>query len=993
MAGPEHSAASEEATLAAPPPASEAISSDDVTLAAPEGEDRTPAEIAASRAERVARLLRGDAGPTRLGHYVLLDKLGEGGMGVVFAAYDEKLDRKVAIKLLHAESRTDAHVRLVREAQAMARLSHPNVTQIYEIGELDELTFIVMEFIDGLTLRAWRRQRSRSHAELLAVFTAAGRGLAAAHDKGLVHRDFKPDNVMIRRDGRVVVMDFGLAREGGPLTRGSREAVLPEAGESEVGETTSELSVDLTATGALMGTPAYMAPEQFKGEATDAKTDQFSFCVALWEALYGERPFSAPTLAGLSLAVTHGERHTPTNTEVPSWLPRVLERGLAVEPSERWPSMDALLAALAADPTGRRRWFFAGFTALALLVAGFVGARVHEQRSEARTRAACAHEARGIESAWSEELREPLAARFAAAGAEQAWTHASAWMDAYAQAWSTLRERSCVEARVEHSLGEAERERIASCLDEGRSAAEALVEVWRSSEDRVLIQAATAAAGLPPVGLCANEAWLAHRVPPPTEGEAREQVASLRAQLERAEALRLVGEYEPALTEARAVLEQAEALAWAPLEAEARLAVGRVEIELGHYEDARRELEQASLDATGSAHDLVVLRAAISLASVVGYSLAKPEQGRYWGRLGFELLERMGLEGTIHEAALHSSVGDLRWAAGEYETSMESYREARELYEQALGPEHPELAHQLNNIGYLYKEQGNYPEALDYFRRALELSEAALGPEHPRVGEALTFIGDGLRHTGDLEGALAAQRRAIAVFEAALGPNHPQVADALNNLGNTLSELGREDEALSAYQRALAIDEAAHGPEHVAVGTSLNNLALWYARRDDYDEALKHFRRALELWTANYGAEHQYVAICHNNMGATLLRQGNAREALAELEDARQIFAATLGPEHPHVARSLTLIGEAHAALGELDEAREAFEAALAILERSSLKTGLTDVHFGLAKVLAESGELTEAVALAELARAELTETGLEKNKLEAIEAWLAERR
>jgi serine/threonine protein kinase len=225
-------------------------------------------------------------GVARLGRHLLLDVIGEGGMGVVYAAYDVQLDRKVAIKLLRSRGNVQAQRRMLREAQAMARISHPNVVPVYDVGVHEQQTFLVMEFIDGVTLRTWLRQRRRSQRELLSTFIAAGNGLAAAHEQGLVHRDFKPDNVMIRRDGRAVVMDFGLVRG---------QEVEPEASSFESAEPSpvrsSVLEPTLTHADAIMGTPNYMAPEQFAGRETDARTDQFSFCVALWEALFEQRPF------------------------------------------------------------------------------------------------------------------------------------------------------------------------------------------------------------------------------------------------------------------------------------------------------------------------------------------------------------------------------------------------------------------------------------------------------------------------------------------------------------------------------------------------------------------------------------------------------------------------------------------------------------------------------------------------------------------------------
>jgi WD40 repeat protein/predicted Ser/Thr protein kinase len=312
------------------------------------------------------QLFETESGITRLGSYVPLHKLGQGGMGVVYAAYDEKLDRKVALKLLRARGNEIARARMIREARAMARLSHPNVAQVYGIEEFGEQLFIVVEFIDGVTLKAWLAERTRTRDEILAVFRGAGEGLAAAHAAGLVHRDFKPDNVMVRRDGRVLVMDFGLVH--------SQVDQPHELGETEPG---AEPVVDLTRTGAMLGTPAYMAPEQFLGRETDARSDQFSFCVTLWEALYGQRPFSAENMQALAQAVTSGTFTLVDRREVPAWLREVIVRGLAVTPEQRWPSMAALMTALGKDPQQRRRWM--GIAAGALVVGGIgVGLVVNE---------------------------------------------------------------------------------------------------------------------------------------------------------------------------------------------------------------------------------------------------------------------------------------------------------------------------------------------------------------------------------------------------------------------------------------------------------------------------------------------------------------------------------------------------------------------------------------------------------------------------------------
>jgi serine/threonine protein kinase len=309
-------------------------------------------------------------------------------MGVVFAGYDEDLDRKVAVKLLHAERAggTVGRQRLMREAQAMARLSHPNVVQVYEVGTFEDQVYVAMEFVQGQTLRQWQAEPDRRWREIVQTYVDAGRGLAAAHEAGIVHRDFKPDNVLVGDDGRVCVLDFGLARgaEGAELSGGS-EPVASRSEHPRTAVSDDSLSARLTQTGAVMGTPAYMSPEQHRGGVTDATTDQFSFCVSLYEALYGERPFKGETLAMLAHSVLEGTvADAPRYTEVPARIRAVLLRGLAKRPVDRHDSMAALLDALERDERRRRRQL--GVVASALAVGVLVAATGLLWRAVARPR-------------------------------------------------------------------------------------------------------------------------------------------------------------------------------------------------------------------------------------------------------------------------------------------------------------------------------------------------------------------------------------------------------------------------------------------------------------------------------------------------------------------------------------------------------------------------------------------------------------------------------
>jgi serine/threonine protein kinase len=285
---------------------------------------------------------------SRIGRYRILRELGSGGMGIVYIAYDESLNRRVALKLLLRETSTTVQ-RLRREAQAMARISHANVVQIFEVGEHQGQLFVAMEYVEGISLTRWLADESLTWFEIIDVFVRAGRGLQAAHEAGVVHRDFKPDNVMIQRadDGRplrVKVLDFGIA---------AVELVDGDAGVIAEGPPASDgdLRSRLTRAGSMMGTPYYMSPEHFLGTATDPRSDQFSFAVALYEALYGQRPFEGDDVDRLRAAVLAGKlRPAPMSADVPAWAFETLVRALAVDPGQRWGSMAELIEVLANHP-------------------------------------------------------------------------------------------------------------------------------------------------------------------------------------------------------------------------------------------------------------------------------------------------------------------------------------------------------------------------------------------------------------------------------------------------------------------------------------------------------------------------------------------------------------------------------------------------------------------------------------------------------------------
>ncbi|WAS98912.1 protein kinase domain-containing protein [Nannocystis punicea] len=455
-----------------------------------------------------ARLFPGEAAPAKIGRFTVLRQIGAGGMSVVYAAYDERLDRRIAVKLLRSGESADNQARLLREAQAMARLSHPNVVAVHEVGAWEQQVYVAMEFVRGPNLRDWLQAVPRDIREIREVFVAAGRGLAAAHHAGLVHRDFKPANVLVGDDGRVRVGDFGLVRHAGdePL-EAPAPAPVPTGSIVQAGARV-ELSTTLTETGAILGTPAYMSPEQHLGRPVDARSDQFSFCVALYEALYGAPPFAGRDLLELARRVLAGAvSPVPEDSKVPAWLRRAVLRGLAVDPAARWPSIDDLLDELERDPERawrtRRSAALVGLAVVGVVVGLLVVAR---ERADAaaqaqRAEAAAERQRRTAEderaAAEQERDRAFIDAKAQLAEAQRAQ---AALKDALAAAEAQRLNAEAHAALAEHALSEAERRRReaeAQRKEAERQTGRAVHEAARARDANRLAQALAGARGDP----------------------------------------------------------------------------------------------------------------------------------------------------------------------------------------------------------------------------------------------------------------------------------------------------------------------------------------------------------------------------------------------------------------------------------------------------------------------------------------------------------------
>jgi tRNA A-37 threonylcarbamoyl transferase component Bud32 len=489
--------------------------------------------------------------PERIGPYVLFEQLGQGGMGAVYTAYHPELDRKVAIKLLRSDYEGDGssgQARLLREAQAMAKLAHPNVVAVYDAGTHDNKVYLVMERIEGTTLRAWLEEKPRGWREVVGAFVQAGRGLAAAHAVGLVHRDFKPANVLVGKDGRVRVTDFGLARPTGTASAPELAAV-----EQNAAEGLRAFSEPITRAGAILGTPAYMAPEQLFGRPADARTDQFSFCVCLYEALYTERPYDGRPDPLTMVKV----KDAPAGRSVPRFVRQALLKGLTIPPDGRFASMDALLAALGRDP--RRAVLLAAGAAVALAL--LAGVSVVSARVARAPIAGCEELEHPLAGIWDDAAKQSLRTAFLTThdpAAEVNATGSSRQLDAYVVGWQSALRSTCTRAAT--ARGDETVLLELACLSRQKMQLQALVDVLQHPEAETVANAINAIASLFPPSRCADPRVLAALPKPPSDPRVRTEVEALRLKIAAGTAQYNAGRPKVAVTSLEPVVDRARTL-------------------------------------------------------------------------------------------------------------------------------------------------------------------------------------------------------------------------------------------------------------------------------------------------------------------------------------------------------------------------------------------------------------------------------------------------
>jgi serine/threonine protein kinase/tetratricopeptide (TPR) repeat protein len=854
------------------------------------------------------------AEPFRAGRYVILQHVGHGAMGNVYAAYDPDLDRKVAVKVLRDSGRP-LPASLVREAKAMAKLTHPHVVAVHDVGTCDRGVFVAMEFVEGVTLRTWLKAQARSWREALAVFTRAGEGLAAAHAGGVVHHDFKPDNVLIGGDGAVVkVVDFGLARvalgtaaavSGELSDTGSRAATTLAAtaisphGPSglSAGSVRGADAVTQASERGPVGTLAYMAPERHAQRPADARSDQFSFCVALYEALYHQRPFAGTDVASLRHAVLHeAPIDPPKGSSVPLRIAAALRRGLARAPEDRFPTMTALLAALAEPRRRRLHW---------ALSAGLIGAASAAMLAARSSEDRCATITSEADSWWQTNAVD--------APPEVAEREA---------AWAGRVQATCA-AGMRGELAADLRLAREACLGEQWALTRALVE----TAARVPAQREALWAEVPDGAQCDDPAVLV-AVPAP-EFAQRGEVADIREGLAQVAADEVAGAYAPAQARLTELLNRAEALGYAPVLAEALYQRGRLE----HYsgESASGSLLAAIDAAEANRHDRVAADAWGFLAEVA--ALGRRPEFADWDRRAQAARSRLfagsrtgsatGGGQQVHPA-IARGLGALQ--AGDRAGAAEAFRGA--LAEPGLHPlmraklqlnlavvqdgEAQEAAWQAALAAYedprisaphraqariergeslFWRER--YAEASDEFAAGAALLAALPDPtpqRHAALRMAYRGVAIGEVIAFDLDGASAA----IAAAERATQDGHLPADPGLAEVAFEVHLLaGRADEARRVAEAAVALLRAQNAPpaDRAMAHARLGEALLWSG---ETDAASRAYATALAVVDeAALPQPDDTAAYAYKGLGLRALRDGANKDAARTLEQATALWQAT----------------------------------------------------------------------------------------------------
>lgn len=906
---------------------------------------------------------------SHVGPFRLERLLGQGGMGAVYLATDERLERQVAIKF-HQECNTLAFTRFEREAKILAKLSHRNIVAVHEVGIHRGRLYLAMEYIDGGTLRQWLAGAERSWQEIVALFRQVGEGLAAAHDAGLVHRDFKLDNVLVGSNGRVCVADFGIAQ------------LAPERdGDTPPGAGGFELT---TPSGDIVGTLRYMAPEQLRGQDVTAAADQFSFCVCLFEAVYGERPFEGGDVDSLLRAIAAVDRVIPgSKRRIPSRIHRAIVKGLSADPGDRHENMSVLLAALA-PPRSRRKQVIV--TALfAAATAALVLASVRDKDSAA----VCGGAETALADQWGPSQAEAIQRAFRATGASYAPGLASrltARLDDYASEWRSMYETACKATRVTKEQSAELLDLRMSCLSRRQLQLGAVARNLGAIDNKSLMSADKLVVQLEPISDCAATDRLMFESSSGLALERSPYAEELRQRLAEVRLMAVRGQHELAERGTREILGHARALGYGQRLAEATYELSQLARERGRIDEAIELAYEAAALANKSGQRRLLAKTWGRLVHWHGFEKRQTNRALTLARVAQTSLA--GLPGAANEQGiLEDAIAAVYFRKHDYASARTHLQRSLELLRVAFGPDHPNVAGAQNNLGIVARRLGNLPQARDYLRSALASKSKHLSADHPRLAATHVNLANVLMGLGEYEDAEEQARRALAIRRAIYPENHPLVARAMTSLALALGNQYRWKEALRLCVRVHAILSRIHDHNHPAVAQSLRHLAQAHAQLGEHARAVQELETSLAIHTRAPRSRPAEVCSVRIDLAASLAALGRKAEALQQLEKGVELGRRAYHDRHPEWAPLLLNAASAYVMAGDARQGLSLAQQAYEVAERARVPLIRAEALFLIARTRSPA-----APELARKAKALLEAMSRPpRHQLEQINRWLGE--
>ncbi|MFT3839643.1 MAG: serine/threonine-protein kinase [Myxococcaceae bacterium] len=752
----------------------------------PPHEPNSTADATGADGESVATVLAAPPGePAQRGdligeRYFVLGPLGRGGMGIVYEAADKSLARSVALKFVRSGKSSSADDQLYEEGQRMAKLQpHSNVVVVYDCQRYLGQVCLVLQFIDGKkTLRQWEDEKPRHWREVLAMYRQAGEGLLHAHVHDQVHRDFKAANVLLDGKNEPHVSDFGLARNADAKLR----------------------AADATSSGPAAGTPGYMSPEQIGKQGVTPASDQFSFCAALYRALYGELPFGVRQELPLPPVGA-----PPKGRAVPGWVREVLLKGLQVDPAARHRSMRELLDALANDPAPRRRVYLAAISGVFLLGLVSLGAALAWRAATADRRACEAHSASTFEQIFGAKQQESIRDAFVKANPANGaadFERVRVRLAPEANSWRGLSTEAC-------RLSDQGKKRMQSCLEERRKTLQTISTMFASADERIEEKSlSTVLSEVLPSAAC---------LPGKTQNDAANAQSSasddpLDEQLAKARVLLVAGKYEEASSAALDVMDEANNGNKPAVEAEARLLLGKLYTEL-YRPDADEYLRAASVLAEGVSEDRLRLDAALTYCAwYIDKGQAFYVQANDQLKTAEAILQRIG-GNPLLSARVLTLRAQLAGMRGEDERAVTTFRAALELSRQLLPADHPEIARATINLALALPTS----EAIPMLHEVRRSFEALYGPNHPEVGSVWRNIGFKCNEAKDWPCAIDALNKAVEMRRKTASYDPVRLANTLSELATALDSSGKHDSAIDTLREAIELLKKAGAPANKVV--------------------------------------------------------------------------------------------------------------------------------------------------------------------------------